>query len=519
MLFTTLEFCVFLAVLVALYYLLPKKAQWCILLLASGVFYALLARRRIVFMGISVVSTWLTAQGLAALHTREKAALLPLSDKAAKAQAKKPYICKRQMLLALFLLINLGGLFVFKFYNITAQAANGLLPKLNLLAPIGISFYTLQIIGYVMDVYHKKVKAEPNLFKTALFTMFFPQIIEGPIARYDALAPQLYAERHFEYDRFVLGLQRMLWGYFKKLVIADRFHVIVSTVFTAYSEYKGFEIALVAVLYTVQLYADFSGGIDIARGAAELFGISLAENFKRPFFAKSVSEFWRRWHITLGAWLRDYVFYPVTLSRPLAKTGKWLKNHCGAWAGKWIPAYIALFILWLCNGVWHGDGLQYIAFGLYHGTLIMLGMSFEPLFAKGRAWAHIKGSEWWWKLFCVLRTFAFVCYGELIFRSSSLADAWGMTKQLFAAWNPEVLANGFLFTLGLDVPDVVVGLLAIGVLLVAELCDRQNGLRTWVYTRALPLRWGILLGGIAAVVLFGIYGPSYDPTPFIYFKF
>nr|MBP8856330.1 hypothetical protein [Oscillospiraceae bacterium] len=155
----------------------------------------------------------------------------------------------------------------------------------------------------------------------------------------------------------------------------------------------------------------------------------------------------------------------------------------------------------------------------YHGTLIMLGMSFEPLFAKGRAWAHIKGSEWWWKLFCVLRTFAFVCYGELIFRSSSLADAWGMTKQLFAAWNPEVLANGFLFTLGLDVPDVVVGLLAIGVLLVAELCDRQNGLRTWVYTRALPLRWGILLGGIAAVVLFGIYGPSYDPTPFIYFKF
>ncbi|MEG1781934.1 MAG: MBOAT family O-acyltransferase, partial [Oscillospiraceae bacterium] len=440
MLFTTLQFIGFLALCTVLYYTLPHRFQWLVLLFASIIFYMGIGRRRIIFILASALTTYVAANLIEKINACEKERLLKGKDSLDKAEKniiKKGYRFKKRIVLIIFLAFNLGGLSFFKFYNF-AQTSGSFLPKLNLIMPVGISFYTLQIIGYVCDVYNKKVTAEKNLLKTVLFTTYFPQIIQGPINRFGDLQSQLTKSHIFDYDKFVLGLMRMLWGYFKKLVIADRFAVIVTTLFQNSANYAGFEIAIVIFFYTIQLYADFSGGIDIAMGASELFGIELPENFKTPFFSKSIGEFWRRWHITLGAYLRDYVFYPVTLSKPMAKLGKWLNKNCGKWFGRWIPAYISLFILWFCSGLWHGEGLQFIAYGLYHGTLIMLGMTFEPIFKKAFSALKVDPQSKTWQLFQVARTFSLVCIGELIFRSSSVSQAVLMMKSMFSCWNPWV---------------------------------------------------------------------------------
>lgn len=521
MLFTTLEFVAFLSVCVLAYYLLPKKIQWLVLLGASLAFYMGLGRRRIIFILISAFTTWISAIVIDKINIKEQEHLKrekETLDKEQKNAVKKQYRFKKRLILLAFFAINLGGLGFFKFYSFAADALT-VLPKLNLIMPIGISFYTLQIVGYVLDVYNKKVKPETNLFKTVLFTTYFPQIIQGPISRFDKLQEQLTATHTFDYDKFILGLMRMLWGYFKKLVIADRLAIMVGPLFAKSGDYAGFEIAMVVFFYTIQLYADFSGGIDIALGASELFGIQLPENFNRPFFSKSIGEFWRRWHITLGTWLRDYVFYPVTLSKPLAKLGKFLGKSCGKWFGRWIPAYVSLFVLWFCSGIWHGEGGQFILYGLYHGTIIMIGMTFEPLFDRTFAKLKINRKTQWFKVVQVARTFALVCIGELIFRSQSVSQSFSMLKAMFIVWNPEVIFNGFIYTLGIDQPDFYVGLIAIGILFCVSLANRKRSMRHWVKSKSLPVRWAICLGGILLIVVFGIYGPGYDPTPFIYFKF
>ncbi|MEG2287240.1 MAG: MBOAT family O-acyltransferase [Ruthenibacterium sp.] len=520
MLFTTLEFGLFLAVCVLAYYLLPKRFQWLLLLGFSLVFYAMLGKKYIAFVLFSGITTWMAAQWMGAQYAAQQAELAanPALDRAAKKELQKKYKSRSRIVLLLFLAANLGLLFCFKFYNMAAEQL-AFLPQMRLLMPVGISFYTLQVLGYVIDVYHRKVKPEKSLLKTLLFTMFFPQIIEGPISRFDQLAPQLCAEHAFDYDRFVLGLERMLWGYFKKLVIADRLNILVTSIFEAYGRYEGFEIAIGAALYTIQLYADFSGGIDIACGVGELFGISYAENFKRPFFSKSISEFWRRWHITLGTWLRDYVFYPLTLSKPMAKLGKWSAKHFGKTAGKWLPACLSLLALWVCNGLWHGEGMQYIAFGLYHGCLVILGMAAAPLFDRISGLLHVNRQSQCFKIIQILRTFFLVCFGEMIFRSTSLTMAKDLTVRLFSKWNPWVLFGPFIQNLGLDTKELAVAAIAMLVLLCVSLASRKGSVRDWINRQELPIRWFILLGGIVSVVLFGVYGPGYDPTPFIYFKF
>ena len=521
MLFTSLQFAVFVLVCVAVYYLLPGKWRWMALFCVNFVFYADFGRRRLFVLLVSALSVWLVAlllQKAANAETlclkTEGAVFTKEEKKACKARFKRI----RLTLTGLCVAFNLGLLLFFKFYPMAARTF-GALPQFSLLVPVGISFYTLQVVSYVIDVYHKKIMPERNPLKMILFTMYFPQIIEGPISRFDALAPQLFAKNAFDYTNFTHGLQRILWGCFKKLVIADTLFVMVDTVFVYYDRYFGFEILLGAALYTIELYADFSGGIDIALGVSELFGIHLAENFNRPFFSKSIPEFWRRWHITLGAWLKDYLFYPLTLSKPMAKLSKFFMRHKNKWAAKWVPSFLALFVLWFCNGVWHGEGIQYILFGLYHGLLVMLGMSLAPLFTRTCTKLHLNTQSQSWKLFRVLRTFLLVCYGELIFRSSSLAQVWGMTKNLFAQFNPWALFDGTIYTLGLDARYVVIALLAIVFLFGVEFAQRRVDVGRWIQQQELPIRWLIYFAGLFAVVIFGAYGPLFKPVQFIYFQF
>lgn len=526
MLFTSLQFIAFLALLTLLYYCIPKKLQWMLLLLASFVFYYSIAGKLLVFVLFAGGACWACALALEQVKAREKQAVDAAKaaglDRAGRNAVKKKFLPARRSILALFLLCVIGLLLVFKFYNMFAQllAQYGpQLPLLRLVMPIGISFYSLMLFTYFMDIYNGRLTAERNPAKVMLYTCFFPLVIQGPIARWETTAPQLFAPHRFSYDRLARGAQRMLWGYFKKLLIADRLNPLTTALYSGYEQYQGFYVVVAAFAYTIQLYADFSGGIDIALGAAEILGIDLPENFQRPFFSKSISEFWRRWHITLGGFLRDYLFYPLTFSKPVAKLGKALRNRGWRWGAKWIPTYIAMLIVWFISGAWHGEGWQYIVNGLWHGFLITGGETIEE--PARRLWKRMGVSEnsLTLRVFRVMRTFCLVAVGEIMFRSENLAMMTGMFRGLFSTFNPWILFDGSLLQLGIDAKEWIVLGVAVLVLLGASLLGRSGSVRDRINRLELPLRWAVLLAGLFAIVVFGVYGPEYDPSPFIYFQF
>lgn len=234
----------------------------------------------------------------------------------------------------------------------------------------------------MIDVYRGKYKADHCLARVALYLSFFPTIVEGPIARYDQVAHQLYEGHSFHYENLTHGAQLIVWGMFKKIVIADRANMLVNHVFDDYIQFSGLSVVIAIVFYTIQLYTEFSGCMDIVRGSAQIFSIHLPENFKQPFFSKSINEFWTRWHMTLGAWLRDYVFYSVSLSNPFKKFNHYVREHCGEYFTKLLPATTALLFVWLCNGLWHGASIKYVMYGMYYYIIMVIGMFMEPIFLR-----------------------------------------------------------------------------------------------------------------------------------------
>ena len=270
-----------------------------------------------------------------------------------------------------FLGTNINSLF--EVMNLPIQ-----MPIPQFIMPIGISFYTLQAISYIIDVYKEKIKADKNLGRLALFISFFPQIMEGPICRYDQTANSLWEGKRTTYKGLTFGVQRILFGLMKKIIIVDRVNPLILEIFNNYSNYDGGIIAIGMVLYTLQLYMDFSGVMDIVIGTAEIFGVKMPENFKQPFFSKTISEFWTRWHITLGAWFRDYIYYPVCLTDKCKKITSWGRKKIGNYYGPLLASSIALFCVWICNGLWHGSAWSYIFFGMYHFVLILLGRISVP---------------------------------------------------------------------------------------------------------------------------------------------
>ena len=322
MLFTSYEFIAFLILLFILYYAIPARHQWKLLLLASYVFYFVSGWKNGLFILLTTVSTYFLAKGIDKLH-REQAAYLKEHKKEMSKEERKGYKAKiksrqwRLLLMGLFL--NFGILAVLKYTNFAIANVNGLLsfwgtekrlPFLNLLLPLGISFYTFITMGYLIDVYRGKYPAETCLGRLALFVSFFPQLIQGPINRYDEMKETLYTEHLFDAREIAFGLERVLWGFFKKLVIADRILTGVTTIIKAPEVYDGIYVFVGMMFYALQLYADFTGGIDITVGVAQVLGIRVRENFIRPYFSKNIAEYWRRWHISLGAWFTEYIFYP-----------------------------------------------------------------------------------------------------------------------------------------------------------------------------------------------------------------
>lgn len=491
--FISLSFIGFLILTGIVYYLLPDKVQWCWLLLISLFFYACYDIRMMLFLLFSVATTFYGAKRL-----------VPEKEAAA-------YHGGRKLVLAAILFINIGLLLFLKYYGFAGGLATLFfqrigqpfaLPNLRLLVPVGISFYTLQAVGYCIDIYRGKAEPEKSLAKYALFVSFFPQILQGPIGRFDQLAPQLFSGRRFRYETVAFGTQLMLWGCFKKMVIADRASIFVNAVYMDVANYAGFQVFVASLLYTLQIYTDFSGCVDIVRGAAQIFGIELAENFHHPYFACSIPDFWRRWHMSFSSWLRDYLYIPLGGNRK----GKARK-------------YINVVLVFLASGVWHGVGIHYIVWGLLHGVYQVIGGITETLRKKLLRFGGAEPASLGHRFFQWLLTFSLVNFAWIFFRAPSLRDALKILGRMAAQWNPWVLFDGSLYGLGLDQRDFHLLLVCTAVLIIVSLIQEKIRLREAVARQPLVFRWCVYFAGIFAVILFGIYGPGYDASQFIYGQF
>lgn len=538
--YTSLNFILFVALTVLVYFLFPlKKQKWTVLLVASYVFYLFAGYKYVAFILFTTVSTYLFALWINRIGVKSKE-MLKLNkqtwDRDKKKKFKNSIKHKKRLVMALVLVVNFGILAFLKYYNFFAGSLNDVMgmfgigfsaPTLKLFLPLGISFYTFQSMGYIVDVYREKVAPEKNIAKLALFVSFFPQIIQGPISFYDQLAHQLYEPHKFDFTRFKYGMELILWGFFKKLIIADRAVVAINTVTADYAAYNGTTLTFTILLYALQLYADFSGGIDISRGVAQIFGIDMVDNFKRPYFAKSINDYWRRWHITLGAWLKNYLFYPLAMSNLFINASKKMKGtkfgstKAGGHIAKVLPTSIASLIVFLVVGIWHGANWKYVAFGIWNGGIIMISILLKPVFDWVLAKLRINAQSFAYGVFQMFRTFLVVLVGYVFDVAPNFAQAMNTFKLAFVDQNFSV-GWSQISELGLDKFDYAIIIFAMIVVFAASVIQERYSsttIREMLDKKSFALRGLVIFAGLMLVLVFGIYGPGYDPAAFVYMQF
>ena len=493
----------FLPLSILAYHFTPKRFKSKTLLIFSMVFYFLLSDRLITYLLLISLTSYLA--GLVIEKTESKRI--------------------RNVVLFLGIMIPLSLLLWFKYYNFFALNMNHLLaqtyfaPK-KLIQPIGISFFTLQAISYLVDVKNKKYPADKNPLNILLFLSFFPTIIEGPIARYDQVIPALKANQSIRYENLSFGLQRVLWGLIKKVVVADRIDPFVMSVFNNIDDNSGAILLSGILLYTLQLYAEFSGTMDIVIGIGQIFNVNLPENFNQPFMAKSVSEFWRRWHMTLGAFFKDYIFYPISLSSRNRKLSKKLKKPLGKYYSRALPSLIALFAVWLANGLWHGAQWQYILYGMYYFFLISLGILCEPLITAFFNKTKIKREHKVLNVFRWIRTFTLVNIGMMIFRSHGVRNAIKMLGKIISDFEVVTIWDGSILGKGLDVYDFkLLAFCLILMIIVGVLKEKNVSIRARIATWRLPFRFSFYYAAMLFLIIFGAYGFGYAIVELIYANF
>ena len=527
MLFTSYGFIAFLALVFLAYYLVPKRWQWGLLLAASYAFYCFAGWECLIFILVTTLSAYGIARAMGYAAAKEEA-YLALHREEMEKDARKKYRAaekkKRFRILLAGLVLNFGVLAVLKYtgfvvFNLNSWFSfgeNGLAIP-DLLLPMGISFYTFQTMGYLIDVYRGKTTVEKNPARLALFVSFFPQLVQGPISRHSDLASQLYTPHSFDRRGFTFGVQRILWGYFKKLVIADRVLIAMRALLDEPEQYRGAYVALLILLYSIQIYADFTGGIDITIGVAEALGIRLTENFERPFSSRSTKEYWRRWHITMGTWFTDYVFYPVSVCKPMMKLSKWSRKTLGNNVGKRVPVYLATVLTWFLTGLWHGAGWNFIVWGLLNCLVILISQELEPIYARFHGRFPRLTSSWGYGKFMAIRTFLLMglirsldCYRDV----GTTFRLWG---SMVTTWNWGELGEG-MFSLGLNAVDFLIVLGGCGVVAIVSSLSAKRSVRERLYDRPV-LSWTLCGVLFLTILLLGAYGIGYDASQFIYNQF
>ena len=497
MLFNSIDFLIFFPIVTLIYFLIPQRVRYIWLLAASYYFYMSWNPKYALLIAASTIITWATGLFLENVKNSGNAAI------------------PKKIILIICLLLNLGILFFFKYYNFALSNISMVfhylgisfqIPAFDVMLPVGISFYTFQAIGYIIDVYRGEMKAEHNLLRYALFISFFPQLVAGPIERSKNLMHQIYEPHSFNPQKIRDGLLLMIWGFFEKLVLADRIATLVTAVYEDYNAYSGAQIAVATILFAFQIYCDFAGYSDIAIGAARVMGFELMKNFKSPYFATTVSAFWRNWHISLTSWFRDYVYIPLG------------GNRCSKW--KWCRNLLITFSV---SGLWHGASWNFVIWGGLNGLYQVIGKLTKPYRLMLQRCLGIRTDCASYKIFQGLITFSLVDFAWLFFRASSFSTAIKLLlhsirqPDLFSLIDPNTLMG--ISTINMQEKDFYVMLLGLLILLLVDYFRPKVDLKAILDQQNIVFRYIVYYTLIFTVLIWGVYGPEYDASMFIYFQF
>ena len=498
MLFNSIDFLIFFPIVLIVYFVIPDKIKYIWLLAASYFFYMGWNAKYALLLLASTVVTYLS--GLLLERTKHST------------WNEKKIICCKKWIVAGSFIINLGILIFFKYSNFAIDTINSICSSLNvrfsvpafdIVLPVGISFYTFQALSYTMDVYRNDIYAEKNFFRYALFVSFFPQLVAGPIERSKNLLSQLSKPQKFNFANARDGFLLMLWGYFLKIVLADRIAIFVDTVYGDYANYPGWYLIVASALFAIQIYCDFAGYSTIALGAAQILGIKLTENFNAPYLSVSVGQFWRKWHISLTSWFKDYLYIPLGGSR------------CSA-----LRKYINKMIVFLVSGLWHGASFTYVIWGGLNGLYLVIGEALAPAKAKIYKFLHLNRDSYAHKLVQVIVTFILIAFAFIFFRASTVSESFQVIKSIFTADNRWVLFDGSLYQCGLDISNFILMIVSIALLLFVDICKHKGiVIRNIIVKQDYWFRYLFIALAILALLVFGKYGPAYDSANFIYFQF
>ncbi|MCQ2247897.1 MAG: MBOAT family protein [Treponema sp.] len=503
---TSFGFSIFLFIAFTIYYAIPQKKRWAILLIGSYAFYAFSGLKGLAYIFITTLVSFWVALKIQLIQDASTDELKQITDKNGKKVLREKIKKQKKLFLSIGILFCFGLLSVLKYFNFIAANILSLFNAhynfISFFVPLGISFYTFSITGYLFDVYYGKYKAERNFLHYALFVSYFPSLIQGPINKNNILRQELFEKEHrLEYKNTCFALQRILWGCIKKLVIADRASLIVNYIFESYELLPSYIIFIGLIFYSIELYGDFAGGIDIVLGASELFGIKLPENFRQPYFATSIADFWRRWHISLGQWMKDYIFYPFTISNTMIKFSKKLSVH-SKFLAKTIPACLGNILVFLIVGIWHGAEWHFIWYGVFHGFIIAFSTLAEPAYKKIDEKLKIPVDSFIWRVFRIIRTFILVNLSCLFDDVRNMTQSIGMTKQLFDFSNFKLISNFSFEGYGRSSLLIILFFCLIW-FIVSVLKEGKNlDIREKIASLKLPVRWIIYLALIFAVPLF-----------------
>ena len=523
----SITFLCFLLILGLLYFTVPGKFRWIVILAGDLVFYAWSGYRYLFYILSCTLITWFTALQLEKENTRLKARQAEAADKETKAALRKASGRKKRLWISGALVLTLGVWIVLKYGNFLMEILSPLFRlfgadaptgTLSLIVPLGMSFYTFDAIGYMIDVSRKKYSAERNFFRYLTFVSFFPHIIQGPFSRFDSLGETLFAGNRFSYDRLCQGLSRILWGYFKKLIIADKLAASVNEIFGNYSSYWGIHIIFVTILYGIQVYADFSGYMDIVSGVSHILGITIEKNFEQPYFAVSVDDFWRRWHMSLGHWFRDYVFYPLSMSKAMQRTAKNLRGRFGPRAAKLATSYFAMFWVWSATGLWHGAAWTFLLWGWLNLAVMMISQALDPVYERLRNALRISLENRVWKLFRICRTFLLICFFRFFSRADSVHTALQMLGRIFKGINRKLLLHPLELFPQMRPQDVYVVLAGTLMMLLVDLLCESGKWETVKAKTPFPVRDLVYVILIYMIILFAGTGQDIAMN-FIYANF
>lgn len=540
MLFNSIQFALFFPIVCIAYFFVTHKiksntASQILLLAASLFFYACWKAEYLALILISVIITWSSGILMEKVSARSETILKFSMNTPPPYISDKQIQFRKKLILATSLFLNLAILFFFKYFNFTFSTIGkiaGVLgrefasPKFNVLLPVGISFYTFQALGYSIDVFRGTVKAEHNFVTYALFVTFFPQLVAGPIERTERLLPQFKVNHTFNYERVTDGLKLTAYGLFLKIVIADRLAIFVDKVYGNVSSSSGSLLLLATFAFAVQVYADFNGYSTIAIGCAQVLGFNLVRNFQRPYFAKSIPEYWRRWHISLSSWFRDYLYFPVIGSKWCKKLCKGLAkfNRGGLKKARLLSGEVALWLVWLATGLWHGAAWHFVAWGMCHGVYQIIDLRTASLRRKIRIKCGLQeGSriKRWWQYVQIVCTFCLVCISYVFFRAFRFLHTFTIFRKFLEIPKEsyttmlQIFNTGIQIQVGKEQMSNLITVFFIIVLFITDLCTRKENGTDVVRKLPFAIRWILYWFLVLAILFFQNFGQ----TEFLYFQF